>query len=88
MMPEQREVSLIADGRIQYTVEPSVYNAPEIGDYIGYDIAAVDSERGGVVARVADVTCDRALANAMAERFNRCRLSLVHLKDAVLDMLL
>ena len=87
MVLKQKEVSHTADGRIRYIVESSDYYASETGNYTGYSIAAVDSERGEIVARIADVTCDRALAAAMADLFNRHQLAPVHLKDAILDML-
>ena len=71
---------------VQYIVIPAIRYAEEVGIYNSYDIAAVDGE-GAVVARVDDVTADRHLADSMAERFSRCGLSPVHLKEAVLALL-
>lgn len=76
-----------ASGGVRYFAEACTYHAPETGAYLGYDLVAVDGESGEVLARVADVTVDRALAETMAVRFERCGLSPVHLKDAVLDLL-
>lgn len=76
-----------AGGGVRYLVRGGTYHAPETGAYLGYDLVAVDGESGEVLACVADVTVDRALAETMAERFERGGLSPVHLKDAVLDLL-
>ena len=61
--------------------------APEIGSYHSYDIVAYDRIIDGPVAIIRDVTPDGDLAFRMVELFNRLDLSLIHLKDVVLDML-
>ena len=62
-------------------------NAPDIGPYLSYDIVAYDHFIDGPVAIIRDVTPDGDLAFRMVELFNRLDLSLIHLKDVVLDML-
>ena len=62
-------------------------NAPEIGTYLSYDIVAYDHLIDRPAAVIRDVTPDGDLAYRMVERFNRLDLPLIHLKDAVLDML-
>lgn len=83
-MDEKAERAVVK-AHVRYVVEEGEYCLPEIGAYVGYGIAALCEEE--VVARIADVTTDRALAEAMAERFTRCSLSPIHLKDAVPDLL-
>ena len=61
--------------------------APELGTYYSYDIVVYARIMDGPVAILRDVTPDGDLVFRMVELFNRCGLSPLHLKDAVLDML-
>ena len=61
--------------------------APEIGTYHSYDIVAYGPLILGPVQIVRDVSTDAELVFRMVWAFNRYELSLLHLKDAVLDML-
>ena len=85
-MLQQEKTPSERGGAVRYIAVSAVHCAEEVGIYNSYDIVAVDGE-GAVVVRVDDVTADRHLADSMAERFNRCGLSPVQLKDAVLDLL-
>ena len=62
-------------------------NAPEVGEYITFDIAAYGCLWNDPLVILRDVALDEALVFRMVQTFNRCRLSPLHLKDAVLDML-
>lgn len=62
-------------------------SAPELGTYHTYDIAAYGDLWRDPLAVVRDAALDGELVLRMVQTFNRCRLSPLHLKDAVLDML-
>jgi len=55
--------------------------------YIGYDIVAYDLRKKSILAVVPDVTTNRDYAEELAERFNRNRLSPIHLEDVMEDLL-
>ena len=55
--------------------------------YDNFIIAEYDCFKRDIMTIVWDVTSDRDLALRMCERFNRYRLSPIHLEDAILDMI-
>lgn len=62
-------------------------NAPELGAYHTFDIAAYGALWHEPLVVLRDVALDGELVFRMVQTFNRCHLSPLHLKDAVLDML-
>lgn len=62
-------------------------NAPELGEYHTFDIAVYGQLWREPVTVLQDVALDGDLVFRMVRTFNRCHLSPLHLKDAVLDML-
>lgn len=62
-------------------------NAPELGEYYTFDIAVYGDLWRKPLAVIRDVAQDGDLAFRMIQTFNRCHLSPIHLKDAILDML-
>ena len=61
--------------------------APEIGTYYSYDIVVYGLLQQGPVQILQDISTNAELVFRMVMAFNRYSLSLLHLKDVVLDML-
>ena len=66
--------------KTKYTLREDFMFEEEVGSYIGYGITCT-SDRGE--EHIPNISTDRAAVAAMAERFNRYRLSPIHFKDAV-----
>jgi hypothetical protein len=71
---------------IKYTVVEGFASA-ETNFAITYGIAAYDLSSDRVIARIDDITCDKARLEHLVELCNRGELSLVHLYDVVEDFL-
>ena len=54
-------------------------------DHYGFDIAVYQELYRPPVVTIRDVTTNDDLAFSMVRAFNRCKLSPVHLMDAVMD---
>ena len=80
-------IKSIMNNPYQYIMMSSLKYATGIGTYASFDIAAFDTFNRCIDNIVFDVTSDRDLALRMCERFNRYRLSPIHLEDAILDMI-
>jgi hypothetical protein len=72
---------------VQYIMMPKIRYAPDIGNYVSYDIAAYDCFERDIVSIVQDVTSDRDLALGIVERFNRIQLSPCNLGEEIRAML-
>jgi len=72
---------------ITYFMIPEKRNAPDLGTYRTYNIAAYGKMYRPPVAVVRDVSTDAELVVRMVCAFTRNELDPIHLKDAVLDML-
>ncbi len=70
---------------LKYKVISEEFHDSELGDYIGYGIAAeCDGER---LLTVSDMSCDRGLVADLAERCNELELDPMHLYDVIEDVL-
>lgn len=72
--------------QIIYSVFSELIDSPYLGKYLAYGIDAAD-ERGCLLKRVHDITCDRQALDDLVERCNRFDLSLCHLDDVIEDFL-
>jgi len=69
----------------QYIVVQEDLYHPDLGEYCTYGI---QMKREGETDMIHDISTCRQAVIHMAELFNRCQLSPVHLFDVVTDMLL
>ena len=86
-MKNPETMSHMMNDLIQYIMMPKIRYATGIGTYVSYDIAEYDCFKRDIMTIVWDVTSDRDLALRMCERFNRYKISPIHLKEAIIDML-
>jgi hypothetical protein len=67
--------------QVRYCLTESTYSNPDIGTYIGYGIAVPG------ICSVKDVFVRRTRAEEVSALLNRARLSPLHLKDVLEDLL-
>jgi hypothetical protein len=72
---------------VQYIMLPKLRYAPEIGNYVSYDIAAYDCFTRDIVAIVWDATMDRDKALSLVYQFNRSQLPPPRLASAARALL-
>lgn len=77
----------LQNDNIQYIMIPQTRISPDAGEYISYDIAALDCSTLEIVTVVSDVTTKRRKALRMVESFNRHQLAPCHLRDAITDLI-
>lgn len=85
-LPSQKK-SLANSTQITYFMAPERIISPETGEYKTYGIAAYHYLSALPVQVVRDISLDGSLVFAMVRLFNKYKLSPLHLKDVVLDML-
>ena len=86
-MQTSKEMAKMLNDTVWYFPRPSIKYDRDIGTYVSYDIAAYDCFERDILEIVLDVTVDRVKALSMCEQFNKYNLSLIHLKEAILDIL-
>ncbi len=72
---------------ITYMVISDMRNAPDIGTYRTYSLAAYRGTSLRPVRVVRDVSVDAEEALKIASALNAYKLSPIHMKDAIMDML-
>jgi len=73
--------------QVIYFIIRETRNAPEIGTYRTYNIAAYGRMNRPPVQVIRDVSTNAELVVRMVCAFTKYSLDPIHLKDAVLDML-
>lgn len=71
---------------MKYTLKTDKIHSEENKLFIVYGIIAADSEKH-IISSIADIFCDKIKAERFIDLCNKDQLSVLHLNDAINDML-